>query len=295
VTHVARFLCLGLPLVFLITAAPLAAQDPTVVEPCYLGAIQDVQLTPDAIGKLVKVFVNDGDSVAEGDVVAQIDDEVAVLAREVARYEYAAAVEAATNDVSVRAAVAANGVETAEVEKIIEANARKSGSYTETEVLRATLKRDHTGLQIEHAKHQMDLDRAQAWVANAKLKQADAEIGRRKLKAPFAGVINQVVREKGEWVGQGDPVVHLVQMDRLRVHGRVNADNFHWNDIKGRVVEVTVHLPGDKSHQVEGRIGFASPVVDDDGTFRVWAEIENTRDGQGWVLGPGFPATMRLR
>jgi hypothetical protein len=60
-------------------------------------------------------------------------------------------------------------------------------------------------------------------------------------------------------------------------------------------VEVTVHLPGEKSHQVEGRIGFASPVVDDDGTFRVWAEIENTRDGQGWVLGPGFPATMRLR
>ena len=46
---------------------------------------------------------------------------------------------------------------------------------------------------------------------------------------------------------------------------------------------------------VNGQIGFASQVVEDDGAFRVWAEIENTQVGNDWLMGPGLAATMQLR
>jgi multidrug resistance efflux pump len=261
----------------------------------YLGAIKDVPLAADEVGKLVEVMVDDGVSVPNGAMLAQIDDKDAIMARDVAEYKYKAARKQATNDVSVRAAIAAEGVAKASYDKILQANERQPGSYTETEVLRAKLDWERSGLQIDLAKHEMDVAKDEAYAAWAQLKQAEAMIERRKLKAPFAGVVNQVVREQGEWVNAGDAVVHLVQMDRLRVHGRIEADRFHWKDVVGKPVEVIVHLPGGNTHQVSGKIGFASPVVDDDGTFRVWAEIENTQVGDNWLLGPGLAATMQLR
>ena len=99
---------------------------------------------------------------------------------------------------------------------------------------------ERSGLQIDLAKHEMEVPAPRPGPSNAQLKQAEAMIERRKLKAPFRGVVNQVIREAGEWVNAGDPVVHLVQMDRLRVHGRIDADRFDWKAIRNRPVEVTV-------------------------------------------------------
>jgi multidrug resistance efflux pump len=162
-------------------------------------------------------------------------------------------------------------------------------------VLRANLDWEKSNLQIDMAVHEMDVAKDEAFAAYSQLKQAEAKIERCKLKAPFGGVIIRVVREKGEWVNAGDSIVHLVRMDRLQVHGHIDADRYHWKDVKGRPVEVIVQLPGGGTHTVNGQIGFASPVVDDDGSFRVWAEIENTQVGDVWLMGPGLAATMRLR
>ncbi len=262
---------------------------------CYLGAINDVPLAADEVGKLVKVFVEDGDSVAAGDVVAQIDDNDAVMARDVAQYKYVGAVKQATSDVSVQAAKKAQAFARASYDLILKANERKAGAYTEIEVERAKLDWERAGLQIDLAQHEMEVARAEAWASNAQLKQAEAMIERRKLKSPFAGVVNQVVREAGEWVNAGEPVVHLVQMDRLRVHGRIDADRYDWKDIRNRPVEITVDLPGGGTHVVNSQIGFASQVVEDDGAFRVWAEVENTQVGDQWLMGPGLGATMSFR
>jgi multidrug resistance efflux pump len=150
-------------------------------------------------------------------------------------------------------------------------------------------------LQIDLAKHEMDVARAEAFASNAQLKQANAMIERRKLKAPFGAMVVEVIREEGEWVNAGDPVVHLVQMDRLRVHGRADSQLLHWKDLKNRPVEVTVRLPGGATHVVSGTVGFASPIVESDGHFRIWAEIENSMVGDSWLMGPGLSAAMRLR
>jgi multidrug resistance efflux pump len=275
-------------------AAAQVHEDSTIIG-CYLAAIQDVPLAADEVGKLVNVQVSDGDSVSAGEVVAQIDDKDAALARDVADYKYKAAKKQASNDVSVRAAQAAEGVAKASLDKILQANEREPGSYTETEVLRAELDWKRSGLQIDLARHEMEVAYDEAWATYWQLKQTEAKIERCKLKAPFGGVIIEVVREEGEWVNAGDSVVHLVQMDRLRVHGHIRDDRYHWKDIKGRPVEVIVQLPGGGTHSVNGQIGFASPVVDDDSTYRIWAEIENTQVGDGWLMGPGLKATMNLK
>ncbi len=273
----------------------LVAQDREPVNRCYLVAINDVLLAADETGKLIELFVDDGASVSAGDVIAQIDDADAIMAQNVAKYQYEASHKKAKNDISVRAAVASKEVAEVEYEQILKANEKRAGSYTESETLRARLNRDRSGLQIQLAQHEMEVAEAEAWAAYKQYQQAESMVERRKLKAPFSGVVDQVLREQGEWVSAGDAVVHLVQMDRLRVHGRIDKDRFHPNDVQGRPVEVIVQLPGGVTHTVNSQIGFASPVIEEDGAFRVWAEIENTQVGDRWLLGPGFAATMQLR
>jgi macrolide-specific efflux system membrane fusion protein len=288
-------LAVGMLLALGLSPLSLTAQEKSQIDRCYLAAIMDVPVAADEIGKLVEVMVGDGDEVEAGQTIAQIDAEDAKMARDVANFKYSAARKQSQNNVSVLAAQAAEGVAKASYDKILEANRKEPGAYTQTEVLRAELEWKRTGLQIDLAKHEMDVARAEAFASYSQLKQADAMIERRKLKAPFGGTVVEVIRETGEWVNAGDPVVHLVQMDRLRVYGSVDADQWHWNDLKNRPVEVTVQLPGGATHVVSGTIGFASPVVESDGYFRVWAEIENSMVGDNWLMGPGLSAMMVVR
>ncbi len=120
-------------------------------------------------------------------------------------------------------------------------------------------------------------------------------IERRKLIAPHSGVVNQIFRNEGDWVTPGDPVMHLVRLDQLRVHGRVNADDWGWRDLKGRPIDVVVTLPGGLKQTVSSQIGFASQVIEDDGSFRIWADIDNVREGSGWIMGPGLKAEIQLK
>jgi macrolide-specific efflux system membrane fusion protein len=273
----------------------VSAQQGEVIDRCYLAAINDVSLAADEAGKLIEIFVKEGEAIDARQVVAQIDDNDAVMAREVAGHKYAAAKKTAENEVSVKAAMAANGVAEAALQMVKEANLKRPGAYTETEVLKHTLERDRSRYQIDFAKNEILVALDEARASLAQYKQAQEMIERRKLKAPFGAMVNQVIREAGEWVNVGDPVVHLVQMDRLRVHGSVEANRLHWKDLSGRPVEVTVQLPGGATHVVDGTIGFASPVVDIDGNFRVWADIENSLVGESWLMGPGLPASIKLR
>jgi macrolide-specific efflux system membrane fusion protein len=286
---------LGMVAALILVPTQLRAQATSTVDHCYLSAINDVLLRADDIGKLLEVAVNDGDSIQTDDLIAQIDDQDAVMAKAVAVHKYNAARKKATNDVSVKAAVAGERVTKASYDNILQANTKQPNAYTEMEVMRAKFDWERSGLQIELAQHEMDVAVDEANAALAEYKQAERMIQRRKLMAPFSGVVDQVILEPGEWVGAGDPVVHLVQMDRLRVHGRIPAELYAPKDVTGRPVEVTVNLAGGGTHVVNGEIGFASNVVDDDGAFRVWAEIENPRVGNSWLLGPGLAAEMKLR
>lgn len=280
-------------------AAPLtvSAQEATSANEidCHVKAIDEVPVPASESGILVGVEVTEGQTIDEDQLVAQIDDREAVMAKSVAMYQYLAAKKQAENPISIEAAVKSQEVSKAELDKAMRANDKISGSFSDIDVRRLKLTYERNGLQIELAKFENAVAAAEALARLEQYKQAEAMIERRKLLSPHPGMVIEVFKHKGDWVNAGDPIAHLVRMDKLRVQGRVSWKAHHWKDLKDRAVEITVDLPGGQTEVVNATIGFASAYVEGDGAYRVWADVPNRRVGQGWLMGPGLTATMRLR
>jgi macrolide-specific efflux system membrane fusion protein len=281
--------------VWMLAPMPGLAQSTSVIERCYLGAIDEVPVPATDPGMLVSIEVEEGAIVEKDQMVAKIDDREVVAARQVAMHDYQAQKKKAENEISVEAAVKSHEVAQAEMDKATEANRKVPGSYSDTEVRRLKLNWERAGLQIDLARYENVIAAIEARAKYSQYEQATAMIERRQLLAPHSGFVNQVFKNVGDWVTPGDPVMHLVRMDKLRVHGRVNGDEFTYRDLLNRQVTVEVTLAGGQTQSVNARIGFASPVIEDDGSFRVWADIDNPKDGNGWILGPGMHARIVLR
>ena len=66
---------------------------------------------------------------------------------------------------------------------------------------------------------QSQLDSAVARVATtrAAMNSAATALERCSIKAPFSGVVNRIFVEEGQYLGVGDPITEILQMDRLKV------------------------------------------------------------------------------
>ena len=299
-----RFILAGLLLVGVVLAAASntvsaqidgdAKSDPLEIQRCFLGAIQTVQLPATEAGMLMSIEVEAGDNVTADQPLAQIDDREAVMARGVAMNQYSAAKKQAENQISVDAAQKAYEVAKAELDTAIDANKKVPGTFSAAEVRRLKLTWERSGLQIDLAKFELIVAFLDAKSKYSQYEQADAMIEMRKLKSPMDGVVDYVYLSRGDWVQAGTPVMKIVEMDKLRVHGRVSARLHSWADVLNRDVKVTVTLPGGKTEVLNSKITFASQIVEEDGSFRVHADIPNRQENGSWGMGPGLSASMRL-
>jgi len=108
--------------------------------------------------------------------------------------------------------------------------------------------------------------------------------------APFAGMVVQIKKQRGEWANPGDSVLRLVRLDRLRVEAFAAASQVSAK-LEGRRVVLSVDVPGKGPARFEGAIVFVSPEVNPvNGQVRIWAEVENS----GLELRPGQRATMTI-
>lgn len=64
--------------------------------------------------------------------------------------------------------------------------------------------------------------RADKAVAEAALAQAKADADRLNLRAPFAGLVDSVAVERGEWVQVGTPIATLLALDPIVVRAEVS-------------------------------------------------------------------------
>jgi multidrug efflux pump subunit AcrA (membrane-fusion protein) len=273
---------------------------------CELTLIREVQVPARQPGVLQDLDdengyerIEEGDMVAKGQVLGLVDDAEAKLRREAALREYEATAEQAKEDVEVQAARAAADVARAEVEDSQYVNRRSPGTVTPTEIRRQELTADRAELQIKVAEMDFNVHGFHARAAMAKVDLIDHEIEMRRIVAPFGGMVVMRHRQEGEWVQAGEPVVKLIQMDRLRVRGFLSSSDYAPYELEGRPVTITIELPGQKSHTVEGRVDYVSQVVEANREYRVWAEIENVvveqRDNRVfWLMRPGMKATMTI-
>jgi multidrug resistance efflux pump len=125
------------------------------------------------------------------------------------------------------------------------------------------------------------------------LEAAKIALKHRALCSPLNGQVREIKKYVGEWVANGETVLQVVQMDVLRVQGRMKPSEASPAELLGRMAVIKVPLRG-RVESVQGKIVFVDPVVGADGMFWVRAEITNPVQNGQYLLRPGMPAEMTI-
>lgn len=256
---------------------------------CRIVLIRQVTLACDRSGVVKSVAFQEGDAV-------EAKQQVVLIADEVARANLAVAEKKASNDVDVRFNQKARDVAEAEYQKNVEANekaaTKSKGEGKQTVVAVSLLEIEK--LKLAAQKAVLSIEQAESELALNKLnaEQARAELATYSVIAPFAGVVTRVYKHAGEAVRQGDPILELVNIDRVRIEGRVPLNEVRAVKLKQKV-RVKLNDPDfelpEESLEFEGQVTFVDVTVDPvTRETRVWAEVEN-RDN---ILRAGLMADM---
>lgn len=261
---------------------------------CVISLIDEAQVPAREAGELLGLDVREGAKVQAGQLLARIDDEVSRARREIAELEFQAAEAQATNEVRIEAAIAGADVAEAEFQQSLATNKRNPGSVSVSQLRKEQLAAKHAKLQIKLAEHEVAVAVLTSKGKGAQVKASDIDISRRQILAPIDGVVAQLSKHKGEWVNPGDALLRIVRMDKLRIEGFLNADEFSPIDVADRPVSVEVKLTRGRVEKFTTKIEFVSPLVEASGEYRVWAEIDNRQERDHWILRPGMTAEMTI-
>lgn len=269
--------------------AKLAGGSVIEVESVVLRLLEEAEVPAQEGGVITGVAVREGQRVKQGELLTQIDDQIPRLAADAAKAKYDITREKATNDVRVRYAQKALDVSEAELRRSTESIEKfaKSVSQSQLDVEQLTVQKNR--LEAEQAEHEQAVAVLEMKAQENELNASRAEITRRRITAPFDGVIVQVYVRKGEWAEPGQKALRIVNTDRLKAEGFIRAEDAV-AIAAGKPVALLTERGG-KPETLTGKIAFVSPEVDPiTGQVRIWAEIEN-RDGR---LRPGQAARMRV-
>ncbi len=274
------------------------AQGPRVnitLNDCFIELIEEAQVPAQEAGVLVSIGVREGAEVKKNDLLAQIDDSHPRMQYKAAMNRYEAAREEAVNTINVRYAQASAEVAENEWQQAVEANKKTPGTRPLAEVDRLRLKLKESTLAVEQAEMRRRVAALEANVSAAEVDAAAENLNRRKILSPLDAVVVELYRHEGEWVQPGDPVMHVVRINQLRVEGVIDSKEVAGHEVSGQPVSVDVQSARGRTVQLKGRVSFVDPVIRAGGKYEVWAEIENLQEDGRWLLQPGLPATMTIQ
>ncbi len=109
-------------------------------------------------------------------------------------------------------------------------------------------------------------------------------------------MIEEVKQLEGSWVRAGDPIVRLIQMDRLKINGRFNYGSLTPADVRGKPVVVTVPLARGQTGHFKGQVDSTSSDYSA-GQIAILVEVINQKDPQtgDWQLMPGMRGEMHIQ
>ena len=247
---------------------------------CHIHVVDRALLAAERDGILQEVSVRVGDIVEDGASLVRLRDEIAQ-----ARHKHA--VEQAGSDVNVR--YAEEVMEAAE-EAFREGENLKAGNAINDATFRQRrLEFERSKLSKEQAEFDHMLDQLTA-------DQTAAELKAYHVDAPFNGTVRQVMKVPGESVRDGEPILELVNTDRVHVEGYGKLEDL-WNLLPGAQVEVWLDAPelerfGVTKERFRGTLihvdSLVQPVT---GKVRVVAEVENRHN----ILRDGLRANMQIQ
>lgn len=253
------------------------------VTQCRVSLIKQVTLSSARAGVIAFISPSEGDHVKARQVLAGLDSSITEAALAVAR-------EKAASTVNKKLARNMIDLTKTEYEKAIQANQKFNGGdlFADIEVRRLKLSMDKSALQLEQAEIENQVHGLNA-------RQIEAELKAFTVEAQFDGIVTRVHRAKGEAVGLGDPLIEVVNLDRVKVEGYVSVQD-GLRIKQGAAVSVRLDIPDvdipEERIDFPGKLLFVDVGVEPvSGQIRVWAEVLNP-DG---ILRAGLPARMKIQ
>ncbi len=287
--------------------------------------VREVALAFRLPGRLVGLAVEEGDEVAAGDVIADLEKETFTedLAVAEARVEVARAhlsrIEIGSRPQEIQQARAAVDEAEARATAARQELDRKigllaPGAASEREVEAARERHDAAAARLNATREALDLARegaraedvtavrAELRLAEAELERAQTALDDTRLLAPSSGTVTTRVREPGSMVPAGAPVAVLTLHHPLVVRAYVPEPQL------GRVAPGTrVQVVGDSSSEIfNGTIGFVSPRAEftpktvetpdlrTDLVYRLRIVIDDPEGELHLKLRQGMPVTVNL-
>lgn len=264
-----------------------------VADRCSVKFIRNVNIPAEVEGKLIEMNIEEGMDVVAGDVLAVVDDTAAKLTVELKKAQEKEAMLNADNDVNVQDARNTRELADAEAESHKKLYEKQAISYWE--MRKKMLEAVRGALKIDLAEMQKKIAQAQYIGKRNEREIAEYEEQRRQVFAPFDGYVENRLAQQGEWVQPGSPIATLVQLDRLRVEGVVDALAFPGRVRAGLPVTVQVFASSNRDAPVvvDGKVGFVGSELDLSHRVRIWVDIDNQKDDSGaWILKPGMDAEI---
>ena len=185
----------------------------------------EVTIGADAVGRLLRVNVEEGDLVRKGQVLAEIDasDLIASLDEAKARLEEATAER-----------------------HLAQLNADRKVRLFAEGVLPA--------FDRDAASRDVEITQARIETAIAQIRRLEATIAKTRMIAPISGTVTSRIINAGQMVDRGDPAFIVADLNRLRIEGEaheadadrviigaeveIRADGFPGQSFHGRVEEI---------------------------------------------------------
>lgn len=248
-----------------------------------LESDETVQVLAEAAGATTRVLVEEGDMVAQGQVLAQLDDREARLGVERAKVQLAEAELAYTSLVRLDKQEAELAMRNAELaaEEAREQHRRAAsmadrGLISQQELDAKRTRRDTAEVQVEQGRVRLQyktIDDARFRFERAKteLQEAQLRLQYTTVKAPIAGVISHRQVTQGQFVQKNQHLFTIV--DTRRLLARTYLPEKFSSGIavdQDAYVKVEAH----PQQRFEARVTLISPVVEvESGTFKVTVEL----------------------
>ena len=237
--------------------------------------------------------------VRKGQYLGRLQDDELKQEFVVALQELLVARKEAEKTLEIDVAIAAARVAQASYKRAESVNKSMPGSISPEEIDEKYYDWIRATKSIEKSRYDLQINKEKVKVSLARCNSTLVQIRNRKLRAPMDGFIDEIYQNEGQWVREGDPIIHILRLDKVQVTGAIDANQYVPENIDGCNVSVTVRRPGGEPIVLTGKIVYVRQVVES-GHYYFYADVENkalrneTTGKEYWLLNPGSLVTVEI-
>lgn len=235
-----------------------------------------------------------GLQVKKGDVLGKQKDVELIQEKIVAEQQLLVAQKEAAKTLEVEVAEAAARLAQASYKRSDTLNRKMPGSVTPEEVDEKYYDWVRAVKSIDKAKYDLEVSQEKVKVSQAQVNAAEVQVEDRKFVSPIDGFVDDVMKNEGEWLREGEEVLRIMRLDKVQVNGNVDAERYAPEMIDGKNVTVLVKRPGTEPQSLDGKIVYVRQVVES-GRYYFYADVPNRKTADGyWLLNPGSLVTITI-